>query len=191
MPYTKKHKENTRIKILESAFRLFTAKGFDGVTVNVIMNDCGLTRGAFYAHFTSKADLYAASLKFSASSSNLAKLKPVNISDKEWVSLLLDGYLSFEHVQGIQPCPLAFLATDINTRSEETKAVYAGVYHGMNKAMMEFTTSYVDCDEQDILSVTAMIIGAVAIARTMGNKNAVIKLLAACRREAGLKLGVI
>ena len=143
MPYTKKHKESTRIKILESAFRLFAVKGFDGVTVNVIMNDCGLTRGAFYAHFTSKADLYGASLKFSASSSNLAKLKRDSISDKEWVSQLLDGYLSLEHVEGAHPCPLAFLATDINTRNEATKAVYAGVYDGMNRAMLEFTKSYV------------------------------------------------
>ena len=191
MPYTKKHKENTRIKILESAFRLFAVKGFDGVTVNVIMNDCGLTRGAFYAHFNSKADLYGASLELSASSSNLAKLKPFNISDKEWVALLLDGYLSLEHVEGASPCPLAFLATDINTRCAETKATYATVYDGMNKAIMQFTTSFVDCDEQDILSVTSMIIGAVAIARTMDNKNSVISLLTACRREAGLKLGGI
>ena len=36
MPYTKEHKETTRRRILESAFRLFTVKGFDGVTVNEI-----------------------------------------------------------------------------------------------------------------------------------------------------------
>ena len=191
MPYTKKHKENTRIKILESAFRLFTVKGFDGVTLNIIMNDCGLTRGAFYAHFTSKADLYEASLNFSATRSNIANLKPDRISNKAWVAILLDGYLSLEHVKGENSCPLAFLATDINTRSDKTKKVYAGVYDGMNKAMMELTSSYVDCDEQDILSVTSMIIGAVAIARTMDNKDAVEKLLLACRREAGLKLGGI
>jgi AcrR family transcriptional regulator len=55
MPYTKEHKENTHKKILESAFRLFTVKGFNSVTVDQVMNGCGLTRGAFYAHFTSKA----------------------------------------------------------------------------------------------------------------------------------------
>ena len=189
MPYTKAHKHNTRIKILETAFRLFAVKGFDGVTVNIIMNDSGLTRGAFYAHFTSKANLYSESLKYSASSSNLTKLKPDGVSDKEWLCILLDGYLSLAHVQGKHPCPLAFLATDINTRNEETKVVYAGVYEGMNKAIMVFAKSYTDCDEHDILSVTAMIIGAVAIARTMDNNSAVIKLLSACRREAGVKLG--
>ena len=191
MPYTREHKENTRTKILESAFRLFTMKGFDSITVNMVMNECGLTRGAFYAHFSSKSNLYGEALKLGANRTNLAKLKPESTSDKEWLCLLLDGYLSLEHVQGKTPCPLAFLATDIVTRDKETKAIYASVYDGMNKAIIAYARSHIDCDEHDILSLTAMIIGAVAIARTMSDTNAVIDLLAACRREAGLKLGGI
>ena len=46
-------------------------------------------------------------------------------------------------------------------------------------------------NEEDILAVTVMIIGDVAIARTMDDKSAMTKLLAACRRAAGLKLGSI
>ena len=191
MPYTKQHKESTRKRILESAFRLFTAKGFDSVTVNGVMKDCGLTRGAFYAHFNSKAALYGESLIFAANKTKLAELKPDGTSDKEWLCLLLNGYLSLEHVRGEYPCPLAFLATDIVMHDEETKAIYANVYDGMNRAILEYARSYVNCDENDILSVTAMLIGAVAIARTMRNENSVIKLLQACRREAGLKLGEI
>ncbi|WP_445360281.1 TetR/AcrR family transcriptional regulator [Microbulbifer sp. EKSA005] len=191
MPYTKEHKEATRKRILESAFRLFTVKGFDGVTVNGVMKDCGLTRGAFYAHFNSKAVLYRESLKFAVNGTKLAELKPDGTTDKEWLCLLLDGYLSLEHVRGKYPCPLAFLATDIVMHDEETKATYANVYNGMNKAILEYARSYVDCSEDDILSVTAMLIGAVAIARTMRNENSVTKLLQACRQEAGLKLGGI
>ena len=191
MPYTREHKENTRAKILETAFRLFTVKGFDSITVNAIMNECGLTRGAFYAHFSSKSNLYSEALKFGANRTNLAKLKPEITSDKEWLCLLLDGYLSLEHVQGKNPCPLAFLATDIVTRNKETKTIYASVYDSMNKAIIAYARNYMACDEYDILSLTAMIIGAVAIARTMSDENAVTNLLAACRRDAGLKLGGI
>ncbi len=191
MPYTKEHKEATRRRILESAFRLFTIKGFDGVTVNGVMKDCGLTRGAFYAHFDSKAILYRESLKFAASATKLAELKPDGTSDKAWLRLLLDGYLSLEHVRGEHPCPLAFLATDIVMHDEKTKATYAKVYGGMNRAILEYASSYTDCDEDDILSVTAMLIGSVAIARTLSDENSATKLLQACRREAGLKLGGI
>ena len=54
MPYSKAHKNSTREKILESAFKLFAIKGFKGITIDDLMNNCGLTRGAFYAHFSSK-----------------------------------------------------------------------------------------------------------------------------------------
>jgi len=191
MPYTKKHTEKTRKRMLESAFRLFTVKGFDNVTVNSVMKDCGLTRGAFYAHFDSKADLYRESLMFAVSSTKLAELKPEDTTDKEWLRLLLDGYLSLEHVRGEYPCPIAFLATDIAMHDDKTKATYASVYDGMNKAIFKYANSYVDCDESDILSVTSMLIGAVAIARTIKNESAALSLLQACRREAGSKLGGI
>ncbi len=191
MPYTKEHKEKTRKKILQSAFKLFTGKGFDGVTVNELMEDCHLTRGAFYAHFSGKSELYNESLKFAASSSKLSELKPSNTSDKEWLGLLLDGYLSLDHVNGIRPCPLAFLATDIVTQDEEAKRTYARVYDGMNKAIMTYTDNYSPCNKGEILSVTAMIIGTIAISRTLSDQATVIKLLTSCRFEAGKILGGI
>ncbi len=193
MPYTKTHKNKIRERILESSFRLFAIKGFKGVTIDDLMNNCGLTRGAFYAHFTSKAELYREALKFRASSTKLAGLKPEGTSNKQWLSSLLNKYLSLEHVKGERSlsCPLAFLATDINMQNEAIKTAYADTYHGMNTAIMEYASSYTDCDEQDILSVTAMMIGAVAIARTLQNQDSIESLLAACRREAGVKLGGI
>ena len=193
MPYTKAHKNSTRETILESSFRLFATKGFEGVTIDGLMNNCGLTRGAFYAHFDSKAELYREALKFRASSTKLANLKPDGISNKQWLSLLLNTYLSLEHVKGERSlsCPLAFLATDINMQDKAIKTAYADVYYGMNTAIMEYASSYCDCDEQDIFSVTAMMIGAVAIARTLQSQDSIENLLAACRREAGIKLGGI
>lgn len=191
MPYTKTHKNNTREKILESSFRLFAIKGFEGVTIDDLMGDCGLSRGGFYAHFTSKAELYCESLKFAASSTKLASIKPDHLSSRQWLCLLLNEYLSLEHVKGKSPCPLAFLATDINMKNNEANIAYASTFYGMNTAIMQYAKSHTDCDEQDILSVTAMIIGAVAIARKFQDQDSIHNLLAACRREAGVKLGGI
>jgi len=191
MPYSKEHKEQTRQKILQSAFQLFTTKGFDGVTVNELMKNCKLTRGAFYAHFTSKAALYTESLQHAASESKLAQLNTDNISDKNWLKELLDGYLSVEHVNGTRPCPLAFLATDIITRDSESKLAYASAFTGMNKLIMTYAKTYTNCDTDEILALTAMIIGAVAISRTIEDNDVVNKLLTSCRQEAGIKLGGI
>ncbi len=193
MPYTKEHKHKTRTRILDRSFRLFAKKGFKGVTIDDLMRDCGLTRGALYAHFSSKAELYREALEFRACNTKLANPKPRGASNKQWLSLLLENYLSLKHVKGEHDlaCPLAFLATDINTQNKAIKTAYADTYENMNTAIRGYASSYTDCDEQDILSVTAMMIGTVAIARTLQDNKSIESLLAACRREAGKKLGGI
>ena len=59
MPYPAGHRERVRERIVDSARRLFNRNGFDGVSVDAIMADAGLTRGAFYSYFDGKSDLYA------------------------------------------------------------------------------------------------------------------------------------
>ena len=111
------------------------------------MNDCGLTRGGFYAHVSCKAELYQEALTFAALSTKIANLKPQNLSDKQWLRLLLDEYLSLEHVKGKHPCPLAFLATDINVKNDGVNTTYASTFRQMNAAIMAYAKSYADCDE--------------------------------------------
>lgn len=48
----------TRGRILASAERLFAERGFDGVTMPMIAQASGITAGAIYKHFDSKADLF-------------------------------------------------------------------------------------------------------------------------------------
>ncbi|HSQ20067.1 MAG TPA: helix-turn-helix domain-containing protein [Blastocatellia bacterium] len=47
------------MRILEAAARLFRKSGYDGVGVDAIMSEAGLTAGGFYAHFSSKEALFA------------------------------------------------------------------------------------------------------------------------------------
>lgn len=191
MPYSKEHKQKTRKDILKSAQELFSTKGFSSVSVNDVMQNCSLTRGAFYAHFKSKSDLYNEALRFSATNSELAKTKPKEISCKEWLSHLLTAYLSIEHVKGEKPCPLAFLATDIVSRDKTTKKAYANTYKNMNKIIMDYAGAETPCNKEDILSLTSMIIGAVAVSRTIEDDKLVKNILTSCRQQARLILGGI
>jgi TetR/AcrR family transcriptional regulator, transcriptional repressor for nem operon len=59
MKISKEQVAENRIRILDSAARMFREHGFEGVTVAEIMNAAGLTHGAFYGYFTSKDDLIA------------------------------------------------------------------------------------------------------------------------------------
>ena len=155
------------------------------------MLDCSLTRGAFYAHFNSKSDLYSEALKFSATHSELAKEKPKGISSRDWLSLLLDRYLSIEHVNGEKPCPLAFLATDVAIRNQTAKNAYARSYKNMNKIIMAYAGTASTCNEENILSLTSMIIGAVAVSRTIEDDSLIKNILTSCRQQSRQILGGI
>src|SRR5260370_12614981 len=63
MPQNLARKARTRAEILDHAARLFLLRGHAGTNIDDIMLAAGLTRGAFYAHFTSKADLFAEALR--------------------------------------------------------------------------------------------------------------------------------
>lgn len=52
-----KPSENTRERILLSAEKLVMANGFAGTTIDHILKDAGLTKGAFFHYFKGKADL--------------------------------------------------------------------------------------------------------------------------------------
>src|SRR5215468_8238595 len=64
MPYSASHKLETRQRILESARRLFNAKGFLDVSIDEVMENAGLTHGGFYRHFSDKGELYAEAVRW-------------------------------------------------------------------------------------------------------------------------------
>src|SRR5580658_7190922 len=49
---------STRGRILTAAERLFAERGFDGASMPAIAKASGITAGAIYKHFDSKADLF-------------------------------------------------------------------------------------------------------------------------------------
>ena len=52
-----KHPEETIEKILNTSMRLFSKKGFDKTTIQDIVNELGMSKGAIYHHFKSKEEI--------------------------------------------------------------------------------------------------------------------------------------
>lgn len=52
--------DRTRAELLAAAGRVFAAHGFDGASVEDVAGAAGYTKGAVYAHFGSKSDLFMA-----------------------------------------------------------------------------------------------------------------------------------
>jgi AcrR family transcriptional regulator len=77
LPKTSKHHaraEVTRRKLLEAAGQIFASEGFEAARLEDIAKKAGYTRGAFYANFESKEDIFLALLEQSLS----ARIEQIN-----------------------------------------------------------------------------------------------------------------
>lgn len=56
----KRHRMNTRRRLLDAAYEVFSEIGFGHTTVEQVSERAGFTRGAFYSNFGSLAELFVA-----------------------------------------------------------------------------------------------------------------------------------
>ena len=181
MPLSAEHKQQSRERILTSAAKLFMHQGFDQTSVDQIMNDAELTRGAFYAHFSSKSDLYQQAIVAAAKKTPLAQGKPESTNNRDWLEYLIDNYLNIKHLKEEKnSCPLAFLATDIASREPEVKNTYSQVFKNFKGLVGKYTLKEKHCTEEEIEAISAMTIGSVAVARALNNEEDSKQLLENC-----------
>lgn len=86
MRITKQQAAENRERVVAAAARLFRKQGLDGVGIDAVAADAGLTHGAIYSHFKSKDDLAAAAVAHA-----------LRQSMGEWLDLTdgLDGRAAF------------------------------------------------------------------------------------------------
>ncbi|MES9965550.1 MAG: TetR/AcrR family transcriptional regulator [Candidatus Sedimenticola sp. 20ELBAFRAG] len=186
MPYSQEHKQKSRAKILASAARLFAGKGYDNVGIDEVMADAGMTRGAFYAHFGSKNELYTKAVLSAATKSRIARHFHDRENDLEALEQMLDGYLSHAHVQQkTAPCPLAFLASDVANRDKSVRSAYTKVCKGLSKTVEKLLEDESnETAKEKALAITTLMVGGVAIGRALNDRKSADTLLDACRKTA-------
>lgn len=182
MPWPSERKRKSREKILESAVKLFSSHGFDGVSIGAVMQDAQLTHGGFYTHFDSKQALYAEAVTTAAQASVREKLPDEPATGTSLLAQLLESYLDLAHVrQQRSPCPLAFLATDIANREADVRNAYTRVYKRLVAFMRRQLSSDTPDGRQKAFALSALMIGGVAISRALDDERTVQALLEACK----------
>lgn len=181
MPWPSERKQQSRERILDSAARLFSTRGFDSVSIGDVMTDAGLTHGGFYSHFTSKRELYAEAVTMAAARSARARLPRGDVADKAFLSEILMAYLDMDHVRGTQiPCPLAFLATDVANREEDVRAAYTEVFKRLVAVLARHLPVDTSSRRNKALALSALMVGGVAVSRALADEREAESLLEAC-----------
>jgi TetR/AcrR family transcriptional repressor of nem operon len=172
-------KEETRRRIVETASRLFQEKGVDGVGVDEIMRESGLTHGGFYVHFASKealvADACMCALEASASKwEGIAQILRDDEAFAQSLEVFLDGDISQNPA-----CPLALLGPDVSRR-EQIQAAYAA---RLGKVIESFVGEMGDDRGYAILSFAAIVGATVLATQTSVDRALSAEILSTTRDE--------
>ena len=97
MRYSAEHKAQTREKLLDASGSLAKCGGFASTGVDGLMKAIGLTGGAFYGHFSSKDELFAAIVERELSRS--AERLGSSDASRDKLQRCLTMYLNMKHVQ--------------------------------------------------------------------------------------------
>ena len=173
MPISATRKAAIRAEIVGHAARLFRLRGHAGTNIDDIMLAAGLTRGAFYAYFTSKDDLFAEIVRMGHGL--LPKLRAGDPAS------VLDAYLDRNDLAAnALACTLASLAGDIARAPLPARLAYANVLHG---AIGELAAARQRRGlDADATVVAILAVGAVVLARASGDTRLSYWLLRCARR---------
>jgi TetR/AcrR family transcriptional regulator, transcriptional repressor for nem operon len=125
MRYGPGHKEETKAKILGAVGRGFRRMGFGGIGVDGLAKEAGVTSGAFYGHFPSKAEAFKA-----AAVAGLVELREAvealrSAHGEGWLDRFVDFYMSTKRTCELgESCALQTLTPEVARADAETKAAY-------------------------------------------------------------------
>ncbi|QEY18749.1 TetR/AcrR family transcriptional regulator [Cellvibrio sp. KY-GH-1] len=176
MAWKESHKLESRQRILAAAAELFTRKGFNQVGIDEVMLAAGMTRGAFYAHFNSKIELYEEAIL----SAGIAAAQRFS-EDTNHLDHIVDSYLSEAHLHSPDiRCPLACLVSDVAHDDERVKQIYTRLFKGFTHHLNKKDRS----DPNTVLLQSVLMIGGLALARSLTDQTLAKKILHLSGRAA-------
>jgi TetR/AcrR family transcriptional regulator, transcriptional repressor for nem operon len=191
MPYPVGHRAEVKVKIVQSARRLFNRHGFDNVSIQQIMAGAGLTHGGFYSYFRSKKNLYTEVLGCFFTDPDWKNHCPggeVDMASSQAAAQVVKAYLSREHFEDVEnSCPMVALPTDVMRSGADTKRAFEEVFAAMVGLLERSVT-----EEQDrrakAQALAALCVGGMVVARAIENRAVADELREACMSIA-LHLG--
>jgi len=170
-------KQKSRDKILEAAMRLYKERGFADVSIDEVMGEAGLTRGAFYAHFKSKADLIAQAFLAAAGTPVAAA------SDLNKLASFADTYVSATHRDNPGAgCPASALTQAVAREGAEARAAYTEFLRYFAGTIDAFLGNDPEAVSDDALALIAQMAGTIQMARAVSDPMLSTRILKAGRQ---------
>jgi len=177
MRYDKGRKDVTRQRILEVAADRFRSDGIAASGLAGIMSDAGLTNGAFYPHFSSKADLVRESVA-EAMDGQANSMREIIAAGG--IDAAITEYLSPEHRDNpAKGCTLAALLPELARQPLEARSGFSERFLAMTNELAAALPSHIENREEAAMSIYATLVGTLQLARTVEGADLSDRVLAA------------
>jgi TetR/AcrR family transcriptional repressor of nem operon len=125
MRYGPEHKLRARANILSAVGRGFRRHGYDGIGVDGLAKEAGVTSGAFYGHFTSKGDAFEAAALAGITELREAVERFQAEAGAAWLGRFVDFYLSTKRTCELgESCALQSLTPEVARAEKATRVAY-------------------------------------------------------------------
>ena len=162
-------KEDTKERILQAASRGFRSRGYNGIGVNTLAKEAGVTSGAFYGYFRSKEDAFLAAV-VDGLNEYRAGIEAFRANyGADWSVALADYYVGRKHRQDLAcGCALPTLSPEVIRSDRRVRSAYQAELIKLNEAIAAGLATGTAIEKRDtawvILSVLA---GGVTLARAV------------------------
>lgn len=173
MRYSVEHREQTRARIMQAASRVFREGGFGGAGIDGLTKAAGVTNGAFYGHFKSKADAFREAVAAGLDDVRRAVLSIREEHADHWVSAFAQFYLGPQQEVPIgEACLLPTLSSEVMRADKDTQLVYAAGLQAVLEAMAAGMPGDDAAARDDAAIATlALLVGGALLGRAVGNPS--------------------
>ena len=184
-------KEESHARILASAGRVFRRHGYGGVGVDGLAKEAGVTSGAFYAHFTSKAAAFRQAVVAGMQDlrAGIEQLRGTRADD--WRRGLVDIYMGdrVDCDMG-ESCALQNLAVEVARSDEASRSAFERELRGVIEAAASGMEQGTDAENRrDAIALLSLLTGGVSVARAVQDAALRDEIVAGVRHAAEVLIG--
>jgi TetR/AcrR family transcriptional repressor of nem operon len=181
MKVSREQAARNRDRVVDTASRLFRAHGVDGVGIGEVMRACGLTHGGFYNQFASK-DALAAEACAAALAASAARWRAIAARAQDVPAAITADYVSSRNRDAAETgCALIALGPDAARKGGEMAAAFRAGLLDLAGILEEDG----GMARTDALARLAQMVGALVLARGVGDEALSDQIMAAVRIATG------
>jgi len=183
MRYSVEHKQETRRKLLDAAGRRFRAQGFDGLGIDGLTKEAGVTNGAFYSNFTSKAEAFRTIVEQGMEELAAGIQQSQDAHGESWPGAFAEFYFGDVKLNCPEDtCPLPAFAPEVARAPEDTKQVFQAELEKVAQIVSQrLPEKGGDTDRAQAWTLLAMLAGGVLMARAVQDADLASDITASIR----------